>query len=163
MFMQFADYKNSENGCEREADRLLENGFIDSRQREILDIKKLDKFFSTDFYKLMAKSKKLYRERRFNLLIDASEYTDKIEKGQENVLVQGVVDLYFENQDGTFSVVDFKTDKVDTQDGERVLIERHKTQLKYYCKAVSEIMQRRVSKAYLYSFSLMREIEVEVE
>ncbi len=162
MFMQFARYEECENGCQKEADRLQSLGFIDSRQREILDISKLDEFFASDFYKSIKHSANIFRERRFNLLTDASEYTNLVEKGYENVLVQGVIDLYFENDDGTYTVVDFKTDRVSENDGEQVLCERHSAQLKYYCRAVEEITGKPVKNAYLYSFALMREISVEI-
>ncbi len=162
MFMQFARYEECESGCEKEADRLLDQGFIDSRQRKILDIAVLDEFFRSDFYKLIKQSKNVFRERRFNLLTDASEYTDKVPKGHENVLVQGVIDLYFENDDGSFTVVDFKTDRVGGKDGEKVLCERHAKQLEYYCRAVREITGKPVRDAYLYSFAMMKAIPVEI-
>jgi ATP-dependent helicase/nuclease subunit A len=56
--------------------------------------------------------------------------------------------------------VDFKTDRVFGEGAEDILIERHKSQLLYYKKAVEEMTGCEVKHTYIYSFSLMKEIEV---
>ncbi|MBQ7399104.1 MAG: UvrD-helicase domain-containing protein [Clostridia bacterium] len=155
LFMQFAHYDKCEDGCEKEADRLLSMGFIDERQRGLLDISKLDRFFSSPFYSKIKKGKKIYREQRFNLDLASfeGEYVG-------DVLVQGVIDLFFENEDGTYTVVDFKTDACFGEGAEQLLIRRHRQQLLYYKRAVEEMTEGVVKDALIYSFSLMREISV---
>ena len=71
------------------------------------------------------------------------------------VLVQGVIDAWFENEDGTLSVLDFKTDRVKE---ERVLVERHRDQLLLYGKALEKLTGKAVRDIYLYSFALGKEI-----
>ena len=156
MFMQFCDFAKCEKDCYSEADRLLEEGFLDRLQRQHLDVEKLTRFFKSSFYLKIAKSGSIYREQRFNLNVDAF---DKLLPG--DILVQGVIDLFYENDDGTFSVVDFKTDRVFGDDAESVLIDRHKDQLLYYKRAVEEMTGCKVKNTYIYSFSLMKEISVE--
>lgn len=156
LFMQFADYKACETDCEKEADRLCERGFIEKYQRGLLELDNVKKFFATDFYKTISQSKKIYREQRFNLSVSA--FDEDLDGG---TLVQGVIDLFFENADGTYTVVDFKTDRVFGKDAERTLIDRHRQQLLYYKKAVEQMTQREVSKAVIYSFCLMKDISVE--
>ena len=155
MFMQFCDFENCEADCEKEADRLFENGFIDKRQREILEIQRLKDFFATDFYKNIKNSRKIYREQRFNLAANAFDGNMA-----EDILVQGVIDLFYENDDGTYTVVDFKTDRVFGEGAEETLIDRHKEQLMYYKKAAEDMTEREVKHCFIYSFSLMKEIEV---
>ncbi len=162
LFMQFANYESCEKSCKDEADRLLEDGFIDAKQRQILDINLLQNFFKTPFYESIKASKNVYREQRFNILVDANEYATQTQKGTHQVLVQGVVDLFFENADGTYTVVDFKTDKVTEENAREVLTERHSKQLEYYCKAVRLITGKEVKEAYLYSLPLLLEIGVEI-
>ena len=55
-------------------------------------------------------------------------------------------------------MVDFKTDRVFGEGAEQTLIDRHKIQLMYYCKAVEEMTGKAVSKAVLYSFSLSKSV-----
>ena len=155
LFMQFADFEACETDCTAEADRLYELGFLEKYQREIVDIKKLSDFFRTPFYQLIKNSKKIYREQRFNLEIGA--FDTPLENG---TLVQGVIDLFFENNDGTYTVVDFKTDSVHGEGAENILIERHSQQLTYYKRAVEEMTGCEVKASYIFSFSLMKEIEV---
>lgn len=161
IFMQFADYESLEkNGAAYEADRLLSLGFITSRMREIIDLGVLDSFVKSNLYGKIKMSTRKYRERRFNLRLPASEFTEKNQgvASDEFILVQGVSDLYFENADGTLTLVDFKTDRVREDGGEDVLKARHSTQLGYYKRAIEEITGKTVSETFIYSFALGREI-----
>lgn len=161
MFMQFCDFGACENtDCKDEAKRLCDMGFITERQTEILDYEKLSQFFKSDFYFMLKKSKKIYREQRFNLWTDAFDEEKKFALA-DGVLVQGVIDIFFENDDGTYSVADFKTDRVFGENAEKTLVERHAKQLSYYKRAVEEITGKTVENVYIFSFSLMREIKVD--
>ncbi len=163
IFMQFANYELlCENGAHREAERLLKLGFITDRMYEIMDYETLDRFTKSNLYTKIKSAPKLYRERRFNLKFPASEFTDKVDTrlSDEFILIQGVSDLYFENPDGTLTLVDFKTDRVTQETGEKILRERHTEQLRYYKRAIEEITEKTVSKVYVYSFSLSREVEI---
>ncbi len=163
IFMQFADYALLEkNGARAETERLLKLGFITQRMYDIVDCASLDAFTKSDLYTAIKTAPKLYRERRFNLKLPASEFTDKIDSrlSDEFILVQGVSDLYFENPDGTLTLVDFKTDRVTEEKGETILRERHTEQLRYYKRAIEEITEKSVSKVYIYSFALSRGVEI---
>lgn len=163
MFMQFADYSRCESreGCIEEANRLCLKGFITQRQAELLEFDKLCRFFESDFYMAVKASGEIYREQRFNL--EVSAFAGAAD-GSDNrdILVQGVIDLFFRNSDGSYTVVDFKTDRVFGAHAEQTLIDRHKVQLSYYCRAVSEMTCCRVRDAYLYSFALSKAVRVDI-
>ena len=116
----------------------------------MLDFKALQRFFESKLYTEMISSKRLYREKRFSV-------SDILDSSGESVLVQGVIDCFFENPDGTYTVVDYKTDRVHTA---RELVERHRDQISYYRRAVERMTGSRVSKCLLYSFALDCEVEV---
>ena len=80
-----------------------------------------------------------------------------IRRGDEPVLVQGIIDLFFE-EDGKLVIVDYKSDivKEETQ-----LINRYKIQLVYYKKALEQITNKEVSEMIIYSLYLGKEIKVE--
>lgn len=165
IFMQFANYANIENnGVSAEATRLLNKGFITNRMYEILDLEAIENFIKSNFYKKIKAAPKLYRERRFNLKLSASEFTqsDNPRLKNEFILVQGVTDIYFEEKDGSIILADFKTDRVTPQNGEDILRSRHSEQLKYYKRAVEEITGKQVSKVYIYSFALSKEILLDI-
>ena len=150
LFMQFCDFENvKHNGISKEASRLVDIRMITKEQREMLDIASLERFFESDLYKRINESKRVYREKRFSVNDGAS--------GGESFLVQGVIDCFFENADGTYTVVDYKTDRVKTPDE---LISRHRVQISYYRRAVESMTGCKVSQTLLYSFALGREIEV---
>lgn len=156
-FMQFCNFENAEGSIAKEADRLAENGFITAKQRELLDEKLLAKFFESGLYAKIKNSESVYREFRYNLCDDSSEYYDVM---GEKVLVQGVIDCFFENKDGNIILLDFKTDRVPFENGAEILKERHSPQLAYYRKAIEKILEKKVSNTYIYSFCLSRAIEI---
>ena len=73
-----------------------------------------------------------------------------VPEGGETVLVQGIIDAYFTEDDG-ITVVDYKTDRVT---GEEMLIKRYRTQLEYYGTALSQITGRPVRSLVIYSTHL---------
>ena len=144
-----------------ELDRLLEIRMLSPEQAALVDIAALETFFASALYRRMRVSPALYREKRFTVSEDGARLTG--ESG-DRVLIQGVVDCFFENETGGFTVVDYKTDALpDTPEGARRLVERHALQLRYYCRAVASMTGRPVTEACLWSFSLGRALPVEVE
>ncbi len=82
---------------------------------------------------------------------------------EETVLVQGIIDVFFEEEDG-FVVLDYKTDAVSTPEE---LVKRYQTQLVYYSEALAQIYGyepgvsgKPVKERILYSFKLGQEITV---
>ena len=93
-------------------------------------------------------------------MLDASEFsTDPMLKG-ERVLVQGVTDCIYENNDGELILVDYKTDSVTPENYESVLKERHSSQLSYYKKACELMFERPLSKVLIYSVPLAKTVEI---
>ena len=77
----------------------------------------------------------------------------------ESLLVQGVIDCFFEEKDGTLTVADYKTDRVYPKDASVAeFADRHRRQLSYYKTAVERIARRPVGRCELYSFSLGRSV-----
>ncbi len=155
-FVQFCDYAVCERkGCEYEAQRLLREEFITSAQYDMLDFTKLDDFFKSPLYEKIKNSHDVRREMRFNILVDGEKITPHAQG--EKILVQGVIDCFFENPDGEYTVVDFKTDRVRDPD---ILVERHHTQLEFYASAVEDMTDRKVKEKIIYSFELSRGINI---
>ena len=152
-FMQYADFLNCEKSVEKEAKRLLECGYISGEQYGILDFARLSAFFEGDFYNLLKNAKKVYRESAFTLNLPLHELYDGIDDVfcDETALVQGKIDCFFESPDGTYTVVDFKTDRVKSMEE---LESRYRLQLEYYKRAVSEMTSTDSVKMAIFSFYL---------
>lgn len=158
-FMQFAHFENCVAfGVEYEAQRLLLTNMLTDEQYGMLNFQNLKGFFLSDIWKRIQKSPKVYREKRFTV---ADNSKALLGVGDETVLVQGVIDLFFENEDGTYTVVDYKTDKIRAGE-EKTLSDRYSGQLSYYAKAVEEITGKKVTDKIIYSFALGKEISVDL-
>ena len=71
-------------------------------------------------------------------------------------MIQGIVDAYFEEEDGIV-LVDYKTDRVKE---ENQLIRRYAIQLELYEKAIERMTGKKVKEKIIYSFSLGEEIYI---
>jgi len=162
-FMQFADFNHTEiYGAKEEAENLLSGGFITRAQYQRLDFAPIDRFFSSGLYSKIKAAKRVYRETPFNLKVSVRDFLGgEIPEGEEYILIQGAIDLFFEDRDGKMYVVDFKTDRVNRPEGKNILMTRHRRQIGYYCKAVREISKRPVEGAYIYSFALNEAVPVQ--
>lgn len=76
---------------------------------------------------------------------------------EEEVLVQGVIDVYFEEEDGLV-LMDYKTDRVSEAEE---LVKRYHTQLEYYAQALERLTHKKVKEKLIYSFALHQVIAVD--
>ena len=102
---------------------------------------------------------KLWREQPFVLGVDADQIYPGFsgESGsqkKEVILVQGIIDAYFEEEDGIV-VLDYKTDRVKSAEQ---LKERYHAQLEYYAQALEGLLGKPVKEKIIYSFTLREEI-----
>lgn len=136
---------------ELQKERKLSDEMVQSiRKADIL------RFLNSDSGRRMqaaAKRKQLSKEQPFVLGIDAKEIYPDI-KGDERILVQGIIDVYFE-EDGELVVLDYKTDNVRSA---KELRDRYHAQLDYYAQALEQLLQKKVKEKIIYSFTLGEEI-----
>ncbi len=102
-----------------------------------------------------AKKEKLWKEQPFVLGVDAREIYPEEQEG-ELILVQGIIDVYFEEEDGLV-VLDYKTDKVFRAEE---LAEKYHAQLDYYGKALEQMTEKKIKEKIIYSFTIGQEVEV---
>lgn len=161
VFMQFCDFEDLVNfGYERELSRLVDEFFISKENASLINKGHIEKFASSALISELISARKIYRELRFNVMLDAEEFTSDEELKNEKILVQGVIDCLYENEAGELILVDYKTDSVSYDSYEEVLKERHSTQLSYYKKACELIFERPVSKVLIYSVPLAKCVQL---
>jgi ATP-dependent helicase/nuclease subunit A len=100
--------------------------------------------------------KQLYKEKQFVIGIKACELV-KDSDSQELILVQGIVDAFFE-EDKELVLIDYKSDVVRNS-GQ--LIRRYQVQLEYYRRALEQILKKKVKEMVLYSLYLGEEIRID--
>ena len=165
LFMQFCDFDNAEKDAVKEAERLVSLGFIRETDKELISYGEVSEFFKSPLYKRMRAAKEsgrlFCREYRFNIELDAADFTEDEQRKKallnETLLVQGVIDCFFEEEDGKITVVDYKTDRVSYNAVDEFR-ERHRRQLGYYKTATERITLKTVGKCELYSFCLGRSV-----
>lgn len=158
MFMQYADYSRAEIDPLSEAKQLLSSGYINEKQFSVLDYDKISSFFESNVYTEIKKSKKVYRESPFTLSVPVSElYGDDLSFQNKTLLLQGIIDCFFEDENGNYTVVDFKTDIVKDLN---ILKERYTVQMNCYKRAVKEMTGTEKVRVLLYSFHRGNSIEI---
>jgi len=140
-----------------ELERLVSEGFLTPAQGSAVEPERLAAFFASPLGREMAEAKECRREFKFSLLVPARDYYPEAEEGEE-VLLQGVIDAWFEGEVG-LTVVDFKSDRV-RPGGEGERAEEYRPQLEAYSRALSAILGRPVRRKVLWFFATDRAWEL---
>ena len=151
-----------------EITRVASEGQIDSDMAEdtkITDLicKNVCEFFKSDMGKRVLEAKQVYREMPFEIEITAREYDASLGREYENekVVVQGIIDLYFEDNNGDIILVDYKTDRCGTYEEQLAVANKYKKQLDLYERAMEKILKKSVREKYLYLFSAKSVIKLD--
>ena len=157
LFMQFVRYAQciTPEGVRAERERLMRERFLTPEQAEAVDCEKIVRLFQGPFGKRILNAQEPKREFKFSILTDAGAY-DPAAAG-EQVMLQGVVDCFWQEPDGLV-IVDFKTDRL--YDGPERKAADYAPQIGAYAAALSRIFQTPVKARYLYFFDCGEAVEV---
>ncbi len=157
-FLQFAELQGLEDeaAVRAEAVRLVEQRFITPAQSEALDAKQVLAFTQSELFRRMSDPGRLKRELRYTLLVPARELYARELPPEETVLLQGVIDCAYEEEDG-YILVDYKTDRTTDGDG---LVRKYEPQLTLYARALLEMTGKPVKERYIFSFYLGKALPV---
>lgn len=140
----------------KQLEEMLSSGKLTAEEAGLVDREKLLAFLTDPLASRMGNAQQkgcLYREQPFVLGVPASVLNSDF-PAEETVLVQGVIDVYFE-EDGDLVLLDYKTDRVQSL---QELSERYATQLEYYAQALEKTEHKKVKAKILYSFALRESI-----
>jgi len=151
--MQFIDFGRTvlPQGVEMEIERLKIGRYLTPEQADAVDCDKIAQFFTSPLGLRILRGENLRREFKFSILDDASRYFADIPENSEEVLLQGMCDLFFE-ENSEIIVVDFKTDSVSSATV-RARAEDYRPQLEAYGHALERICKKKVSEKILYFFA----------
>ncbi len=157
-FMQFCDYEKAAESVKEESERLYEQGFLTYEESKVVDEAAVKRFFDSELYRRISSSDMVKKEMNFLSEFPVSFiYPDMANSiADEDIVIQGAVDLLFEEDDGIV-IVDFKTDRNKSQQDLR---ESYAEQLKIYGKACEKLMKKPVKQLILYSFSIGAEVVI---
>ena len=124
---------------------------ITEKESQAINPNKILQFTKSEIWKQLRKAKEYYQEKPFYINVPASKIYD--EDIKENILVQGIIDLYFVNENSQIVLVDYKTDWIE--EGEELkLVEKYAKQLEIYKNALEQALGKKVNKKYIYSVSM---------
>lgn len=137
--------------------KLEANKIITEREANSINLYKILEFTKSNIWKQLKNAKEIYQEKPFYINVPARDiYEQDIE---ENILVQGIIDLYYIDKDDKLVLLDYKTDYVEDKN-EVILVQKYKKQLDLYKLALESALNKKVDKVYIYSVYLGKEIEI---
>ena len=138
-------------------DELEMKKIITSKEKEAINVNKILEFTKSNIWEELKTAKKIEKEKPFYINIKAKDIYNK--ETDENILVQGIIDLYYIDKDNNINLVDYKTDYIEN-DNEIELINKYKEQLCLYKKALEQVYKKEVKNTYIYSVYLNKEIQI---
>lgn len=137
---------------------LKDKEIITEIEAQNIDKEKLLEYTNSQLWTELKQAKEIHKEHPFYINIKASRIYNQINKeDDEDILVQGVIDLFFIDKDDKLILVDYKTDYVQH---ENELVEKYKGQLDLYKEALEQSLDKKVDKMCIYSVYLNKLIEI---
>ncbi|MEB3025298.1 MULTISPECIES: helicase-exonuclease AddAB subunit AddA [unclassified Parvimonas] len=141
----------------------VEKNIMSLDEIETIKINWIVKFIQSDIFKeiyIANKSEKLFKEKAIDYNIKLKNlFKDENISEDEKIMVVGIIDLFFENENGEIILLDYKTDYVTKENLEEVK-ERYKVQLDLYKSAIEDISGKKVAKKGLYLFGINEFVEI---
>ncbi|MBE6597126.1 MAG: hypothetical protein E7641_05590 [Ruminococcaceae bacterium] len=173
LFLQFCDFHRlSEKGAREELSRLIEKRFLPKSAETAVFLDELERFTESELFQKILKAKKIIREQRFNLLMSPTHFSKNEEfiknVGDEQMAVQGVIDLLLIAPDGSISLYDYKTDRLSKKELEneeelrKKMTALHSEQLSYYKVAVERIFGISLSNVEIYSTQAAKTVKIKI-
>ncbi len=151
-FMELLDFTREYSDVESLQncmDAFVKEGRLSEDFAQAVRLGKILHFLRTPLAGRMVQAQRVGRLRREQPFVYGVEQV-------ETVLIQGIIDAYFEEDDGIV-LMDYKTDVVENG---AELAKRYKVQLDYYEEALIALTGKKVKERVLYSFYLGEEVPV---
>ena len=135
---------------------MVDRKIITELEGKNINISKILEYTKSVLWQDLKRAKSVHKEQPFYINLKSGEvYNDD---SNEDILVQGIIDLYYVNSNDEIILVDYKTDWV--QEGQEfTLVDKYKKQLEIYSSALEKSLEKEVSKKYIYSVRLNKMIE----
>jgi ATP-dependent helicase/nuclease subunit A len=144
---------------------LIQRELLTEEQKEAVDPETIVDFFDSEIGQRMQRAESIRREVPFTMSLPAKEAYSDWAAGDEEVLIQGVIDCIFEDEQGLV-LLDYKTDTITGrfasgyEGAKGILADRYRMQIQLYTRAVEGIMNKKVTGRYLFFFDGSHLLEV---
>ncbi|MGF2615302.1 helicase-exonuclease AddAB subunit AddA [Rossellomorea vietnamensis] len=142
---------------------------LTEEQAVAIDQQNILGFFKSEMGQRVLRAKEVHREVPFSMAVPVQEIDARASaKDSETVLVQGIIDLIFRDENGLV-LMDYKTDGIEDrykggfEEARPILLDRYRVQVGLYTKAVERIWKEHINERYLYFFDGSHVLNVENE
>jgi len=161
IFMECCDFGAVRADFEAELERIVSLGRLSPIQAQSLNRDAIICFANSDIVKEIEAADEVYREKRFAVMMDLSEFDKDVpaQYAKEKTELIGQLDLLYVKGDEAH-IVDYKTDRIKSI---TELTDRYSEQMRLYINAVDMAMERKVKDCILYSLELKQFITIKAE
>ena len=156
LVLQYLDFGDRDVTGQVERLRLADK--LTAEQAAAVDVRALERFLDSPLAEDIRRGENVRREYRFTLLMDARNY-DPAARGEDTILLQGVVDCCFETEQG-ITVVDFKTDRVRAPEEVAERAAHYRSQLEAYSLALEQVLEKSVVRRVLYFLNAGETVDI---
>ncbi len=144
------DYKSLPDDIAEFKENIVGRGILTAEEADAIDDNRIKAYIDSPIAAEISGATGVYKEHSFTMGLKASEIYPAL-KGDstaenEIILTHGIIDLYYEREDG-FVIVDFKTDRSTDYD---MLRKAYAPQLNIYKTALETALGRKVVRLCLY-------------
>ncbi|RAP28370.1 hypothetical protein C2W64_04804 [Brevibacillus laterosporus] len=152
-------------GVTAQIEEMVARQMLTREQASVIDIASIARFFASDVGQRMQRATVVYRELPFTLAVPLRDIRARLlaeqtelslaDSGNEQVLVQGVIDCVIREENGGLTLIDYKTDRLplDENEAAQLLRTRYHEQITLYTRALEESWKEPVTKRYLIAMA----------
>ena len=157
--MQQLDLSDIANiaAIEQQVNTLVEKGILTKTERSVINVDHIWTFVSSKLGQRMHAAKAVYRELPFGRLLPALAYYKEATDEDDQIFLQGIIDVLFEEENGNYILLDYKTDRKISAAAARA---RYQFQVNLYCDAVETILGKPIKERYLFLLDTGKEVKM---
>ncbi len=129
---------------------LVEKEIITQNEADAIDVNLIYQYTKSQLFEELRQAKEVHKEQPFYINIPAKDVVSEAENSKKNILVQGIIDLYYIDKNNNLVLIDFKTDYISNEpNAKEKILDKYKVQLEIYKTALEQALGRKVNKTAL--------------
>ena len=129
---------------------LVEKEIMTQNEADAIDVNLIYQYTKSQLFEELRKAKEVHKEQPFYINIPAKDVVSEAENSKKNILVQGIIDLYYIDKNDNLVLIDFKTDYISNEpNAKEKILDKYKVQLEIYKTALEQALNRKTSKTAL--------------
>lgn len=129
---------------------LVEKEIITQNEADAIDVNLIYQYTKSQLFEELRQAKEVHKEQPFYINIPAKDVVSEAENSKKNILVQGIIDLYYIDKNDNLLLIDFKTDYISQEpNAKEKILDKYKVQLEIYKTALEQALGRKVNKTAL--------------